>query len=300
MAVSMGVVVGLIKALGANPEAITQAVDDWLDDHPEATTTVEDGSITEEKLASALAAIISGKYDKPSGGIPASDLADEYIEEPASEGTSGQVLTTDGDGGRYWKTVSGGGGAVDDVTIDGTSVVNGQGVAVIPNASESTRGAMSSSNATNVKQGTVATRAITPARQHESVFYGLSKLAGYDLKDGSDTVGTYPELSKSAISQMLNAPVSVSGSTPSITAKAGVRYVCGECSTLSITAPESGCIDVVFASGSTPTVLTVSSAKTGVSAIKWANGFDPTSLDANTTYEINILDGEFGVVGSWT
>jgi hypothetical protein len=34
--------------------------------------------------------------------------------------------------------------------------------------------------------------------------------------------------------------------------------------------------------------------------MKWANGFDPTSLDADTTYEINILDGEFGVVGSWT
>lgn len=92
----------------------------------------------------------------------------------------------------------------------------------------------------------------------------------------------------------------VSGSTPSITGKAGVRYICGECSTLSIVAPASGCIDVLFKSGATPTVLTVTSAKTGVSAIKWAGTFDPTSLSANTTYEINILDGEFGVVGSWT
>ena len=97
-----------------------------------------------------------------------------------------------------------------------------------------------------------------------------------------------------------NAPVSVSGSTPSITADSGVRYICGECSTLSIISPASGCIDVVFTSGSAATVLTVTSAKTGVSAIKWANGFDPTALNANTTYEINILDGEFGVVGSWT
>lgn len=30
------------------------AVSDWLDDHPEATTTVQDGSITEAKLNSAL------------------------------------------------------------------------------------------------------------------------------------------------------------------------------------------------------------------------------------------------------
>lgn len=92
----------------------------------------------------------------------------------------------------------------------------------------------------------------------------------------------------------------VSGSTPTITGVENTRYICGECSTLTITAPASGCIDVVFESGSTPTVLTVSSAKTGVTAIKWANGFDPTALEANTTYEINILDGEFGVVGKWT
>lgn len=32
-----------------------------------------------------------------------------YIGEPASDGTSGQVLTTDGSGGRTWQTVSGGG-----------------------------------------------------------------------------------------------------------------------------------------------------------------------------------------------
>ena len=50
---NMGVVVGLIKALapGVDPETIEQAVTDWLDDHPEATTTVQDGSITEAKLA---------------------------------------------------------------------------------------------------------------------------------------------------------------------------------------------------------------------------------------------------------
>ena len=32
-------------------EEIVDAVNDWLDEHPEATTTVEDGSITNEKLA---------------------------------------------------------------------------------------------------------------------------------------------------------------------------------------------------------------------------------------------------------
>ena len=59
---NIGIVIGLIKALapGVDPEVIEQAVSDWLDDHPEATTTVQDGSITEAKLAQDVAAILSG------------------------------------------------------------------------------------------------------------------------------------------------------------------------------------------------------------------------------------------------
>ena len=34
-----------------DPSVIAEAVDDWLDDHPEATTTVEDGAVTFAKLA---------------------------------------------------------------------------------------------------------------------------------------------------------------------------------------------------------------------------------------------------------
>lgn len=50
-----GKVLGLIKALGApDPEVIEGAVSDWLEEHPEATTTVEDGAITKAKLDSSL------------------------------------------------------------------------------------------------------------------------------------------------------------------------------------------------------------------------------------------------------
>ena len=35
-------------------EQISEAVSSWLDEHPEATTTVQDGSITEQKLAPEL------------------------------------------------------------------------------------------------------------------------------------------------------------------------------------------------------------------------------------------------------
>lgn len=85
--------------------------------------------------------------------------------------------------------------------------------------------------------------------------------------------------------------IEVTGSTPSITGEANKRYVCGEVSALSITPPETGMIDVVFTSGSTATVLTA----TGITFPEW---FDSTNLDANTRYEINVLDG-FGVITAW-
>lgn len=91
--------------------------------------------------------------------------------------------------------------------------------------------------------------------------------------------------------------VTVTGTNPVIQAEENTRYICGEVSTLDITLPASGIVDVVFTSGSTPTVLTIT-PPTG-QTVKWANGFDPTNLDADTTYEINIMDG-LGVAVGWT
>ena len=260
------------------------------------TTLIDDSSTTDtDKVWSAkksadevsdLNGAIDAKYTKPSGGIPASDLESGVI--PAVP--------------------------VSDVQIDGTSILN-QGVANIPKASSDVLGLVKPSpndgfsvasggagyvNAATdaqVKAGTQGYRPVSPSRQHLAVFYGLSKLAGQDLASDTVTVGTYPEKSLSAISQMLNAPVSVSGTTPSITAKPGVRYVCGECATLTIVVPASGIIDVTFESGSTPTVLTVT-PPTGVT-INYPAWFNPSSLAANTTYEINIADGKNAVVMAW-
>ncbi len=84
---------------------------------------------------------VSGFYTKPANGIPGTDLADTYIEEPSSDGTDGQVLATDGDGGRYWKTVEGGGGgtsdyddlenkpSINDVTLSGNKSASDLGLA---------------------------------------------------------------------------------------------------------------------------------------------------------------------------
>lgn len=85
-----GKIVALIKALapGVDPSVIEQAVTDWLDDHPEATTTVEDGSITEEKLASDVLADLAEIEElkdaiekKPDVETPEETDADLYISD---------------------------------------------------------------------------------------------------------------------------------------------------------------------------------------------------------------------------
>ena len=201
---------------------------------------------------------------------------------------------------------------IPDVQVNGTSVVT-NGVANVPLASSNEFGAIKlgdtlSINAANkvntkssssavVKLGSASGSFITPEHQHESAFYGLAKAAGADMASSSNPVGTYTAVAKSAIFTMLTSPVSVSSSTPTINALPGIQYVCGEVSTLDITLPTSGIVDVVFQSGSTPTVLTIT-PPSGVT-VKWANGFDPTALEADTTYEINIANG-LGVAVGWT
>lgn len=96
----------------------------------------------------------------------------------------------------------------------------------------------------------------------------------------------------------LSFTTQVTGTTPTITALSGIQYVCGEVSTLDITLPESGIVDVVFESGSTPTVLTIN-PPAGVTEVNWADGWDEV-CEANTTYELNIMNGKLGVKGAWT
>ena len=79
--------------------------------------------------------------------------------------------------------------------------------------------------------------------------------------------------------------VIVTDTTPVITADPNTIYVCGTVTTLSFTPAATGISEVIFTSGTTPTVLTVSSA------IRWANSFDPTTLEASTTYELNVMQG---------
>lgn len=84
----------------------------------------------------------------------------------------------------------------------------------------------------------------------------------------------------------------VTGTAPVIVAEDNHRYVCGEVTSLSFTPCASGICDVIFTSGNLlVAVLTLPST------VKMPEGFE---VESNTTYEINILDGVWGSVMSWT
>ena len=219
-----------------------------------------------------------------------------------------RLTITDKDGD-HSADIMNGTGSVDDVQIDGTSIVS-DGVANVPYASSNVPGVVKilndrgisllygttlqlvTASVSHIKGGTAGFFPICPSTSYAAAFYGLAKVAGHDERYSTLPVGQYTDDAKSAISEMLGGSVAVTGTTPTIVAKSGIRYVCGEVATLDFTPSQTGICDVVFTSGATATVLTVPNT------IKWANGFDPAALDANTTYEINIMDG-LGVACAW-
>ena len=111
---------------------------------------------------------------------------------------------------------------VPDIQIDGTSIVSG-GVANIPVAGADNHGVIringygisktaenviriSGASESQIKNGNQSYAPIIPQRQHQAVYYGLSKAAGVDLASETVTVGTYPASAKAAIQTMLDVP----------------------------------------------------------------------------------------------
>ena len=116
-----------------------------------------------------------------------------------------------------------------DVQVDGNSIVNNN-VANVPiadnngnyglikiNLNSAINGLAVTNNglttfpaATSlIKEGSNAFRPICPEHQHESVFYGLTKVAGVDMASSSNTIGTYTEEAKTAIQTMLGAQAAI-------------------------------------------------------------------------------------------
>ena len=208
-----------------------------------------------------------------------------------------------------------------DVQVNGTSAVS-NGIANVPIGSWDAYGVYKVSSdvgiykngsgilytvgasSDEIKAATHAYKVITPSNENAAAFYGLAKAAGDSTQtSSSNAVGTYTSGAKAAIQSMIGVEngvsfvETISSTTPTIVAEPNTRYVCGEVSTLAITTPSVGTIDIVFDSGSTATVLTVT-PPTGTT-MKWPSWFDPTTLDANTSYEILITDGIYGGVMTW-
>lgn len=109
----------------------TAEVNDGTDGDPTAliddTTPAVNKTYSSNKLESELSDVKSEIASK--------------VDEPSTEGTDGQVLATNGSGGRYWKTVSGGGGGTSDysdltnkpqinsVTLSGNKSLDALGIA---------------------------------------------------------------------------------------------------------------------------------------------------------------------------
>lgn len=204
---------------------------------------------------------------------------------------------------------------ITDVQIDSKSIISGS-IANIPKASNTTLGvvkinsdyglsmgtggilSISAPSQSIIKTGTNTRRPIVPNNQHEATFYGLAKAAGVDEKNSTLSFGTYTDSAQIAIKQMLGVKddydsliVEVSGTDPVITGKPSYRYNCGELYTLTVTPPASGTMDIIFTSGTTPTVLSLPNT---VKMPDWWAG-----IETNTTYEMCITDGTYCGVMSW-
>ena len=288
---------------------IPEGIDDFLTRAGSALTAIPE--TIDEALSEAKA---SGEFDGPAG--PSGQDGTDGYSPTATVSKSGKTATitiTDKHGTTTAQISDGEGGGTSDYS-DLENKPQIAGVTLSGNVSLHDLGAASESDIpdpTSIIDDTAGdgdTGKVWSADKSSSLLSQITNkyekpTGGIPSSDMTDEVQTSLGKADSAyqkpsggipLTDLADNTETISGTTPSITGVSGHRYICGECATLSITAPASGCIDVVFESGSTPTVLTVSSS------IKWANGFDPTSLEANTTYEINILDGEFGVVASWT
>lgn len=193
-----------------------------------------------QTIANHQAQHVFGLYNEADSSVAAASTKGNYVEivgNGTADNARSNARTLDWDGNERLKgdlyvgaNADGTGGTkvatisqiptvpVTDVQINGSSILS-SGVANIPIASDAIFGAVKTSAGisisndgnlylaavtdANVKAGSSDSRAITPASQHKSTFYGLAKAAGDSTQSSSsNSVGTYTDSAKAAIQTM--------------------------------------------------------------------------------------------------
>lgn len=131
---------------------------------------------------------------------------------------------------------------------------------------------------------------VTPA----SIVTATGQMSNAQKADTRTNLNVVSNATMGAVYNRLDAlegtTVTVEGTTPTITPAANTVYKCGTLDSLTISnPPASGAYSIVFTSGATPTQTTIPATILGL------EDFAP---EANTLYEINVLDNR-AVVGSW-
>ena len=109
---------GSWSAVGLSPAEIKAEIDAWLDEHPEATTTVEDGAITYAKLNSSLRGL-ADKVPALEEEMATKANVDGYYEQMTA-GNAEQLVSTVGveDKVPYNFRTSGGSADIGDREVD--------------------------------------------------------------------------------------------------------------------------------------------------------------------------------------
>lgn len=138
-----GALLSKVKDNKPTDAQVEQAVNDWLDDHPEATTTVQDGSITKAKLDSNLQGTVDDVVELKSQMTNVENAVEELEAGSLSAlgATEGQVPVADGEGSWGWQDQQGGGGVLkvteSNNTLDKTwQEINDAGFSILTTSGE--------------------------------------------------------------------------------------------------------------------------------------------------------------------
>ena len=255
------------------------ALNDAVADAQDAQQAIEDMSVSAQTLAEGSSATVTKTESEGvvhlEFGIPKGQTGDTPTIKASKTGKTTSIYV---DGSKVAQIEDGTDGTNGDDGYSPTASVSKSGkVATITITDKNGTTSAQVEDGTDGTDGISPTVTITPITGgHRITITDADGTETADVMDGHN--GMVTEY--------------VTGTTPTIVAQADTRYVCGEVATLDFTPSQTGICDVVFTSGSTPTVVSLPST------VKFPDG--SFTAEADTTYEINILDGIYGAVMAWT